>query len=80
MSPSNGFLLNGVLRARLLNNPFASCSFINIDVSLPHTAHFDVNIGLAFSLSLSLSNQYFLYLRPYYVNFVLKKFIFYGYS
>ena len=31
MSPNNGILLNGVLRLKLLNNPFASCSFINLD-------------------------------------------------
>ena len=31
MSPNNGILLNGVLRPKLLNNPFALCSFINLD-------------------------------------------------
>ena len=47
MSPNNGILLNGVLRPRL-NNPIASCSFINLYFLLPHTAHSDNNIGLPF--------------------------------
>ena len=46
MSPNNGILLNGVLRPRILDNPFVSCSFINLDFLLPHTAHFDNNIVL----------------------------------
>ena len=48
MSLNNGILFNGVLRPWLLNNPFASCSLINLDFLLPHTAHFDNNIGLPF--------------------------------
>ena len=48
MSPNNGILLNGVLRAKLLNIPFASCSFTNLDVLLLHAAHFDNNIDLQF--------------------------------
>ena len=44
MSPNNGTLLNGFLRPKLLNNPFASYSFINLDFLLPHTAHFDGNV------------------------------------
>ena len=41
MSPNNGILFNGVLRPKLLNNPFACCSIINFDFLLPHMAHFD---------------------------------------
>ena len=48
MSPNNGILFNGVFRPKLLNNPFASCSFINLDFLLLHTAHFDDNIDLPF--------------------------------
>ena len=48
MSPNNGILLNGVLRLKLLNIPFATCSFINLDFSLSHTADFDDNIVLPF--------------------------------
>ena len=44
MSPNNGILFNGVLKPRLLNNPFDTCFFINLDFSLPHTAHFDNKI------------------------------------
>ena len=51
MPPNNGILLNGVLKLKLLNNPFASCSFINLDFLLPHTAHFDNNIDLPFLFS-----------------------------
>ena len=31
MSTNNGTLFNGVLRPKLLNNPFASCSVVNLD-------------------------------------------------
>ena len=48
MSPNNEILLNGVLRPKILNSPFASCSFINLDFLLPHTTHFDNNIVLPF--------------------------------
>ena len=50
MPPNNGILFNGVLRTKLLNIPFASCSFINLDSLLPHTAHFDNSIVLPFLL------------------------------
>ena len=33
---------------KLLNNPLASCSFINLDVLPPHTEHFDDRIVLPF--------------------------------
>ena len=48
MPPNNGIFLNGVFRPKLLNIPFASCSFINLDFLLQHTAHFDDNIVLPF--------------------------------
>ena len=38
---NNEILLKGVLIPKLLNNPFASCSFINLDFLLPRTACFD---------------------------------------
>ena len=34
-------LFNGVLRPKLLNNPFAFCSLINFDFLVPHIAHVD---------------------------------------
>ena len=34
----------GVLIPKLLNNPLASCSLINFDFLLSHTAHFDKSI------------------------------------
>ena len=40
MSPTNGNLLNGVLRPKLLNIPLAFCFLINPDCLLPHIAHF----------------------------------------
>ena len=60
MSPNNGILFNGVLRPKLLNNPFASCSFINLDFLLLRTAHFDNNILLPFLVFITL-NLHFLY-------------------
>ena len=48
MFPNNGILLRGVLGSKLFNNPFASCSFINPDVLLPYTVHFDNKIVLTF--------------------------------
>ena len=48
MSPDNGMLFNGVLRPKLHNNPFAACSFINLDFVLLHTAHFNDDIVLSF--------------------------------
>ena len=40
MLHNNGILFNVVLRPKLLNNPFATCSFISIDFLLLHTTHF----------------------------------------
>ena len=48
MSPNNGILFNGVLRPKLCNNPFTSCSLTNLDFLIPHTAHFDCIINLLF--------------------------------
>ena len=48
MLPNNGILLYGVLRPKQLNNPFASCYFINLDFLLSHAAHFDNKNGLPF--------------------------------
>ena len=31
MSPKNGILLNGTLKPKLLNIPFVSCTFRNLD-------------------------------------------------
>ena len=56
MSPSNGILLKGVLIPKLLNNPSASCSFINFDFLLPHTAHFDDNTNLPFLVFLNVGS------------------------
>ena len=49
MSSNNGILVNGVLRPKLLNIHFASCSFINLDFLLRHAIHFDDRIVLPFS-------------------------------
>ena len=48
MPPSNRILFSGVLIPKLLNKPFASCSFTNLDFLIPHTAHFDYIINLLF--------------------------------
>ena len=46
--PNNGILIGGVLIHELLNNLFASCSFTDLDVLLPHMTHFDDNTVLPF--------------------------------
>ena len=48
MSPNNETLLNVVLRPKLLNISFASCSFLNLDFLLPHATHFDDSTVLPF--------------------------------
>ena len=44
----NGILLNSVLIPKLLNNPFASSSFTNIEFLNLHSAHFDCIFNLPF--------------------------------
>ena len=41
-------ILNGVLIPKLLNKPFASYSFTNLDFLIPQSAHFDCIINLPF--------------------------------
>ena len=53
MSSNNDILCNGVLRPKLLINPFASCSFTNVYLLPLHTANVDDNIVLPL-------NQHFL--------------------
>ena len=60
MSSNNGIFINGILRSELLNIPFASCSFINLDFLLPHKAHFDDNIILSFFVNFCFKNLDFL--------------------
>ena len=40
ISPNIGTMLNGVLLPNLLNSPFASRFLINLNLLLPHIAHF----------------------------------------
>ena len=61
MSPNNGILLNGVLRPKLLNIPFASYYFINLDFLLLHTAHFDDNIALPVLVFNTFGSTFFLF-------------------
>ena len=48
---NNGILLNGVLIAKLLNNPFASCFLTNPDLLISHLTYFDCIIILPFFVS-----------------------------
>ena len=61
MSPNNGNLFTGVLRTRLLNNPFASCFFINFDFLQTHTAHFDDNLVLPFLVFNTFGSKFSLF-------------------
>ena len=68
MSPNNGILPNGVLIINLLNNPFASCSLINLDLLLLHIAHFDNIIVLPLLILESCEFMffgYFLHFKQY---------------
>ena len=44
--PNKIILINGGLIPRLLNNPPASCSLINLDFLVPHIVHFDNSVVL----------------------------------
>ena len=44
ISPNNGIFLNGLFNLKLLNNPLASCSLINLELLLLHNVHFVQNI------------------------------------
>ena len=61
MSSNNEILFNGVLRPKLLNNPFASFSFINLDFLLSHAAHFDNNIVLPFFVFITFEFTFYLF-------------------
>ena len=62
MPPNNGILLNGVLTPKLLNIIFASCSFINLDFLLTHTAHFYNNTVLSFLVFNTLESTFFVFI------------------
>ena len=61
MSPNNGTLLNAVLRPKLPNNTFASCFLTNLNFLLPHTAHFDDNVGLPLLVLISFKFTLFVF-------------------
>ena len=61
MSPNNGILLNGILRPKLLNIPIGSCSVINLDFLLLHTAHFDSNIVLPFFVFNAFESTFYVF-------------------
>ena len=74
MSPSNGILLNAVLIPKLLNNPFVSCSLINLDFLLPHIGHFGYSINLpvlVFTIFESIFFVFLLHFKQYVNMFVL---------
>lgn len=72
MTPNNGILLNVALRPIVLNMPFASCSFINLDFSLSHTEHVDDNILLSFAAFNTLGfTIFFLHFKQYVNTFLL---------
>ena len=50
----NGVFPKDIFHPKLLNNPVASCSLINLNFSLSHTAHFDKSIGVSLFLIATL--------------------------
>ena len=59
MLPNNGISFSGVLIPTLLNNPFASCSLMNLDFLLLQLAHFDDQANLPFLASIILQSIFF---------------------
>ena len=59
--PDKGTLLNGILRAKLLNSPFAFQFLINLDFLLPHYGHFDNIIVLLLLVFETLGFMFFVY-------------------
>ena len=62
------YLLKGVFIPKLLNNLLASCSLINFDFLLSHTADFDKSIILLFFVLKTfgfLLSVFFLHLKQY---------------
>ena len=71
---NNRILFSGVLITKLLNNPFASYSFINFDFLLPHTGRFDDSVNLpflVFSIFASIFFVFLLHFKQYVSIFVL---------
>ena len=68
MLANNRILIDGVLVPKLLNNPLAFGSLININFLLPHTAHFNNNIVLPLVVLETLGFRlyvYFLHFKQY---------------
>ena len=61
ISPDNGTLLNGILRAKLLYSPFAFQFLINLDFLLSHYGHFDNIIVLLLLVFETLGFMFFVY-------------------
>ena len=57
-------LLNGVLRAKLYNNPLASYFLINLGFLLPQIAHFDNSI---FLVLLVFETLWFMFFVSFYI-------------
>ena len=74
--PSIGILLNGVLTPNLLNNPFASCLLINLDLLLLHISHFYNIINLPLLVLETCGFMFFVY----FLHFKQYDSIFYTYA
>ena len=55
----NGILLKGVLIPKLLNKPFASCSFTNLDFLIQQAEYFDCITNLFFFIIIIFCSNYF---------------------
>ena len=61
-------LLKGIFIPKLINNPLAFCSLINLDFLLSHTVHFDKSIILplfVFTTFGFLLSVFFLHFKQY---------------
>ena len=68
----NGILLKGVLIYKLLKNPFASCSFTNLDFLFPHSVHFDCIINVPFFVSKIFESKFIVF-PPHFMQSATKK-------
>ena len=58
---NNGILFSGFLIPKLLNNPSASCSFINRDFLLPQATHFDDKANQPVLVFINFSSLFFVF-------------------
>ena len=75
MSLNNGILLNAVLRPKLLNIAFVSCSFIHFEFLLPHTAILMITLFYLFLVFTTLEFIFSAFFFFFFFFFDYKKYV-----